>query len=212
MILVTGATGFVGRHLVQRLSADAGLRVRVLLRPGSDINRLPRPLTVHTLIGDITDGDSLLAAMDGVHTVFHLVGTETRGRHARLSDVDVAGAKAVVKAALTARVGRIITVSRLGAERASAFPVLRAKGEIEDCIRNSGLAYTIFRPGVLFGHGDRFARNHGLVNIAGTFQYNSVHRNFFPRPNPQAVARLNVFKRHICFRSIGVDASRGFRG
>jgi uncharacterized protein YbjT (DUF2867 family) len=169
MILVTGATGFVGRHLVQHLTIDAGLRARVLLRPGSDINRLPRPLTVHTVVGDITDANTLLAALDGIHTVFHLVGTETRGRHARLNDVDVAGAKAVVDAALAANVGRIIYVSRLGAERASAFPVLRAKGEIEDYIRNSGLAYTIFRPGVLFGQGDRFSENIAMLVRAFPF-------------------------------------------
>lgn len=163
MILVTGATGFVGRHLVRHLTIDAGLRVRVLLRPGGDVNRLPRPLTVHTMVGEIADPDTLRAAMEGIHTVFHLVGTETRGRHARLDDVDVASAKAVVDAALAARVGRIITVSRLGAERASAFPVLRAKGEIEEYIRNSGLAYTIFRPGVLFGQGDRFSENIAML-------------------------------------------------
>lgn len=169
MILVTGATGFVGRRLVYRLTVDAGLRVRVLLRPGSDVSRLPRPLTVHTMVGDITDADSLLAAMDGVHTVFHLVGTETRGRHARLNNVDVAGAKAVVEAALAARIGRIIYVSRIGAERASAFPVLRAKGEIEETIRNSGLAYTIFRPGVLFGEGDHFSEH--IAMLARTFPF-----------------------------------------
>jgi uncharacterized protein YbjT (DUF2867 family) len=175
MILVTGATGFVGRHLVRQLTVDAGLRVRVYLRPGGDINRLPRPLTVHTVVGDIANADTLLSAMDGIHTVFHLVGTETRGRHAQLNEVDVASAKAVVDAALAARVGRIITVSRLGAERASAFPVLRAKGEIEDYIRNSGLAYTIFRSGVLFGQGDRFSEN--IAMIASTFPFYLVPRD-----------------------------------
>lgn len=169
MILVTGATGFVGRHLVRHLTVDAGLRVRVLIRPGGDVSRLPRPLTVHTVVGDITDAETLLAAMDGIHTVFHLVGTETRGCHAQLNDVDVAGTKAVVDAALAAHVGRIITVSRLGAEHASAFPVLRAKGEIEDYIRNSGLAYTIFRSGVLFGRGDRFSENIAMLVSAAPF-------------------------------------------
>jgi len=120
-------------------------------------------------VGDITSADTLMAAMDGVHTVFHLVGTETRGRHARLNEVDVEGAKAVIEAALAASVGRIIYVSRLGAERASAFPVLRAKGEIEERIRNSGLAYTIFRSGVLFGEGDRFSEHIAMMARAFPF-------------------------------------------
>jgi uncharacterized protein YbjT (DUF2867 family) len=163
MILITGAMGFVGRRLVRRLAGDAGLQVRVLLRPGSDASRLPRAVPVHIMMGDITDADSLLAAMDGVHTVFHLIGTETRGRHARLEEVDVAGAKAVVEAALSARVGRIIYVSRIGADRSSAFPVLRTKGEIEEVIRNSGVAYTILRSGVLFGRGDRFSEHIAML-------------------------------------------------
>ncbi|HEC21323.1 MAG TPA: NAD-dependent epimerase/dehydratase family protein [Chloroflexi bacterium] len=163
MILVTGATGFVGRHLVRRLAGDAGLQVRVLLRPGSDTTRLPRGVPVHAMVGKITDVDSLLAAMDGVHTVFHLVGTETRGRHAQLEDVDIASIHAVVEAGLAARIGRLIYVSRVGADRASAFPVLRAKGEIEDVIRRSGLAYTIFRSSVLFGKGDRFSEHIAML-------------------------------------------------
>lgn len=133
------------------------------MRPGSDVSRLPRPVTVHTMVGNITDKDSLLAAMDGVHTVFHLVGTESRGRHAQLEEFDLAGTRALIDAALTARVGRIIYVSRIGAERASAFPTLRIKGEIEEAIRSSGLAYTIFRPGVLFGAGDRLSEHIAMI-------------------------------------------------
>lgn len=163
MILVTGATGFVGRRLVRRLSGYAGLEVRVLLRPGSDLDRLPRGVAVHAMIGDINSPDSLLAAMDGVHTVFHLVGTDTRGRHAELEEIDVEGTRTVVEAALAARVGRLITVSRVAADRNSAYPSLRAKGEIEEIIRKSGLAYTIFRTGVLFGEGDRFSRHLAML-------------------------------------------------
>jgi uncharacterized protein YbjT (DUF2867 family) len=163
MILITGASGFVGRRLVRRLAGDENLEVRILLRPGGDTTRLPRGVPIHIMMGDITDADSLLAAMDGVHTVFHLIGTETRGRHARLEEVDIAGTKAVVEASLHARVGRIVYVSRIGADRGSAFPVLRAKGEIEDAIRNSGLAYTIFRSGVLFGEGDRLSEHIAML-------------------------------------------------
>ncbi len=143
------------------------MQIRVLLRPGADLSRLPRPLTVHTMMGDITDAESLLAAMNGIHTVIHLVGTESRGHRAQLSKVDIAGAKTLVETALAARVGRIIYVSRPGADRASAFPVLRAKGEIEDIIRNSDLAHTILRSAVLFGDGDRFSEN--IAMLAGSF-------------------------------------------
>ena len=163
MILVTGATGFVGRRLVRRLGEQPGTQVRVLLRPGSDLDRLPHGVAVHAMIGDLSNPDSLLAAMDGVHTVRHLGGTDTRGRHAELENIDVAGARAVIEAGLAARIGRVITVSRLGADRNSAFPTLRAKGEIEEIIRGSGLAYTILRSGVLFGEGDRFSEHLAML-------------------------------------------------
>jgi uncharacterized protein YbjT (DUF2867 family) len=156
MILVAGATGFVGAHLVKRLAADERLTVRVLLRPGTDTTKLPKSVRLHAMLGPIGDVDSLLAAMDGVHTVFHLIGTENRGRHARLDEVDVLAARNMVAAARAARVGHIVYVSRAGADKASAFPVLRAKGEIESLIRSSGVSYTIFRSSVLFGDGDAF--------------------------------------------------------
>lgn len=164
MILITGATGFVGRRLIYRLTRETGVQIRILVRPGSDLSRLPRPLAVHTMVGGITDRDSLLAAMDGIHTVVHLVGTESRGRHSLLDSIDLEGGKALVEAALTARVGRVIYLSRIGAEKASAFPTLRVKGEIEDIICNSGLAFTIFRPGVLFGDGDRLSEHIAMAS------------------------------------------------
>jgi NADH dehydrogenase len=163
MILVTGATGFVGRHLVASLAGDANLKLRVLLRPGGSAERLPRGIPVHAMMGNIRDPDSLLAAMDGVHTIIHLVGTDTRGRHADLNDIDVASTKAIVEAAQAARVGRIIYVSRVGADRGSAFPILRAKGEIEEIIRSSGIAHTIFRTSVLFGQDDHFSEHIAML-------------------------------------------------
>lgn len=163
MILVTGATGFVGRNLVEMLAGDANLRVRVLLRPGGSAEKLPRGVPVHAMMGNLLDADSLLAAMDGVHTIYHLVGTDTRGRHAQLTDVDITATKAIIEAAQAARVGRIIYLSRVGADRGSAYPMLKAKGEIEELIRGSGIAHTIFRTSVLFGVGDRFSEHIAML-------------------------------------------------
>lgn len=166
MYLISGATGFIGRRLLYRLSTHSGAQVRVLLRPGSDVARLSRPISFHTMIGDIRDPDSLLAAMDGVHTVIHLMGTDGRGRHSSLPVVDIGGTQAVVEAARAARVGRIIYLSRAGADRASAYSTLSAKGQIEEIIKSSGLAHTIFRLSVVFGEGDHFSENIAMLASA----------------------------------------------
>jgi NADH dehydrogenase len=171
MILVTGATGFIGTHLLPRLIRDAGLKIRMFVRPGSDLEGLPRGLTLSAMVGDIGDSEALLSAMSGVHTIIHLVGTDHRGRHAHLKDVDVAAARALTAAAVSARVGRIIFVSRIGADSASGFSILKAKGEVEDIFKNSGIAYTILRPSILFGRGDYFSEHvamlGGLLPIYG---------------------------------------------
>jgi len=69
-ILLTGATGFVGRHLARKLVAR-GLRVRCLLRPSSDFHSL-KDLPVEPVIGDLRDLDSLRNAIAGCRTVYHL--------------------------------------------------------------------------------------------------------------------------------------------
>lgn len=163
MILVTGATGFVGQTVLRRMTYEHSLSVRVMLRPGIQHAQLPVAVPVNVMVGSLLDRDSLLAAMDGVHTVIHLAGTDTRGQHGRLDEIDVAGTRNLVEAARVARVGRIFLVSRFGADKASAYPVQRVKGEIEEIIRNSGISYTIFRVSVLFGKGDNFSEHIAML-------------------------------------------------
>jgi dihydroflavonol-4-reductase len=69
-VLITGATGFIGRHLARRLAAD-GLSLRALVRPTSDTAELER-LGVELAVGDVTDWSSVCAAVDGCRRVVHL--------------------------------------------------------------------------------------------------------------------------------------------
>jgi uncharacterized protein YbjT (DUF2867 family) len=70
--------------------------------------------------------------------------------------VDIDGTRAICQAAADARVGHLFYLSHLGADRASGFPVLKAKGIAEEYIRKSGVPYTILRGSMLFGPGDEF--------------------------------------------------------
>ena len=155
MILVTGATGFVGRALLPRL-AEAGLELRCLVRPSRRSPRLPRGIPVQVSIASLADARGLRAALVGVDTLIHLAGAEWHGRRGDVFGVDAAGTRALVEAAREAGVGRIVYLSHLGADRASAYPVLKAKGIAEEFIRQSGLTYTIVRSTLLYGAEDVF--------------------------------------------------------
>jgi NADH dehydrogenase len=91
-----------------------------------------------------------------VDVVYHLVSAERRGGRADLLKVDIQGTQTLVRACADAGVKRIFYVSRLGADRASAYPVLKAKAIAENHIRQSGVPYTILRSAVAFGSDDWF--------------------------------------------------------
>ena len=155
MILVTGGTGFIGKALIRQLLED-GRQVRVLLRPSNDSPDLPKGLPVEIAISNITDERNLRTACIGVDTIYHLVGGEWLGVDADLNDIEITGTRALLDAAKEAGVKRIFYVSHIGADRASAYPVLKIKGIVEEFIKKSEINYTIFRSGLVFGPDDNF--------------------------------------------------------
>jgi uncharacterized protein YbjT (DUF2867 family) len=162
MILVTGGTGFIGQALIRHL-VEMGYPVRTLIRPSSHSPKLPRGVPVEVAVSSLADERGLRAAMVGVDTVFHLVGGEWRGTRASLMDIDVQSTRAVVRAAEDARIGRIFFLSHLGADRASAYPVLKAKAIAEEHIRRSDVNFTILRSAIVFGPNDGFTT--GIARI-----------------------------------------------
>jgi len=156
LILVTGATGFVGRALLPRLT-EAGHQVRVLLRPSQRSPRLPKGVPVQVSLAQLDDERGLRSALAGVETVIHLAGAEWHGLDGDVFRVDAGGTRSLVEAARAAGVARLVYLSHLGADRASAYPVLKAKGIAEEFIRQSGLPHTIVRSAMLFGVEDIFA-------------------------------------------------------
>ncbi len=136
MILVTGSTGFVGRSLMYALQQQG------------------RPVKIYT--GRINDPLSLRAELLDVETIIHLAGAETRNRARLLQHVDVEGTQRLLEESRRAHVRHFIFLSRLNADSASLYPLLRAKGEVERLIQYSDIPYTIIRSATLYGRDDRF--------------------------------------------------------
>ena len=155
MILVTGGTGFVGRVLIRHLIAS-GKQVRTLLRPSKKSPQLPKGIPVEAAVCSLLDERGLRAALKDVDYIFHLAGTERHSSRADLQNVDVNGSEVLAAVAAQSGVKNIITLSHLGADRSSAYPVLKAKAMTENAIIQSGIPYTILRSAVVYGPGDQF--------------------------------------------------------
>jgi uncharacterized protein YbjT (DUF2867 family) len=146
VILVTGGTGFVGRHVVQALLA-AGRDVRALVRdPKND------PLLGCDLVeGDMTDAASLRRAVEGGDVVVHLVAIR-QGKPEQFQRIMVDGTRSLLAAAREAGVGRFVLMSALGTSEESKdlVPYYGAKWQMEQDVKASGLPYVIFRPSFIF--------------------------------------------------------------
>jgi NADH dehydrogenase len=149
VILVTGATGFVGGHVVRAL-VDAGERVRALVRDATSAASLDG-VDCELAQGDVTDPESLRAAAEGCTTVVHLVAILT-GKPGDFDRVMTEGSRSLLDAARGAGVSRFVQMSALGTSEATkdSVPYYRAKWAIEEAVRSSGLGYAILRPSFVF--------------------------------------------------------------
>lgn len=164
MILVTGASGFVGSHLVKGLS-EAGHSVRAMVRRPGEVERI-KGERIEAAIGDVGNPESLLSAVRGCEAVIHLVGIIQPGPGYSFKSVHVDGTKNVIEAAKAAgTVRHFIYQSALGTGPDAKGGYYETKYAAEGLTKASGLEYTITRPSIIFGKGDGFtARMVQLVN------------------------------------------------
>ncbi len=162
MILVTGGTGFIGQALIRQLIAH-GEEVRTLIRPSRNSPKLPKGISVDVIVSSLLDERGVRAAMKDVDVVYHLVTGENHGSGTNLVESDIAPTQVVTQAAVDSGINRLIYISHLGADRASAFPVLKAKGIAENFIKTSGINYTILRSGLVYGPNDHFTEGLRVV-------------------------------------------------
>lgn len=158
MILVTGASGYVGNNLVRRL---VQMRKPVRAMVGHVDKALVRLKDVEPKIeivrGDVTRPETLTEWMEGVDTVIHLVAIPMEKGKRTYQAINTQGTINVVDAAKMAGIKRFINMCQNGATADSPHAFLRSKGIAQKYVAESGLDWTALRPSVIWGPQDEFA-------------------------------------------------------
>ena len=172
IIAVTGATGFVGRHIVELL-VERGHRLRALVR---NPRRLPfrHRDTIDVVPGSLADAAAVRALVAGADAVIHLVGIIVERGAATYEAVHVTGMRAVLAAARDAGVGRFVHMSAGAArDEPGATPYHRTKAAAERLVIASGLSHVVFRPTLVSGPGNApiatLARVHRFAPLVPIF-------------------------------------------
>src|SRR2546427_2153006 len=155
-VFVTGATGFVGRTVIQALRAE-GYVVRCLVRRGSEPD-LGGVEEIERVEGDVVSRQTLEEGGAGCAAVFLLVGiTREHGpTNRRFYRVPVQGTGTVAAAAASVGVRRYIHMSALGAREGARSRSHQTKWAAEEAVHACSLPWTIVRPSVIYGRGDGF--------------------------------------------------------
>lgn len=148
IVAVTGATGFVGRAVVDR-AAGSGLSLRALTRRAQ-----PSRAGITWIAGALDKPESLATLVEGADAVLHIAGVVNAPDRAGFVAGNIDGTRAMVEAAEAAGVRRFVHVSSLSAREPELSVYGWSKRQAEDVVQDSGLDWTIVRPSGIYGPYD----------------------------------------------------------
>lgn len=152
MILVTGATGFVGSYLVKKLS-QGGQEIRCLVRKNSDTSKL-KNYKVELAYGNLEDKASLRKAVKNTNTIIHLAGITKTLDVTLFKRVNIFGIQNLLDVCVAEKIKKFIFLSSDDALYPNDGMYARSKFEAEQLIQKSPLDFTILRSTVIYGEDD----------------------------------------------------------
>jgi len=153
-VTIIGGSGFVG-HVIAQQAIEAGHQVTVACRhPVKARRQLVKG--VRLIRADVTDGYGLDDAVAGADVVINLVGLLFEKGRQNFEMAHVIGSRHVIKACRESGVKQLLHMSALGAGELEQSRYSQSKLRAEHLVRDSGLAFTIFRPSIIYGAGDAF--------------------------------------------------------
>jgi uncharacterized protein YbjT (DUF2867 family) len=154
MIVITGATGFVGEEVVKQARA-AGYPVRAIVREPERAQWLVERYGVELFHGNVLYAPSIEGAMQGANCVIHLVGIIHEWKENTFERAHVQATKNVIDEAKKSGVKRFIHMSALGTRENARSRYQQTKWAGEESVRKCGMAWTIFRPSFVYGAKDK---------------------------------------------------------
>ena len=160
MILVSGASGYLGSHITRRLAED-GVPVRAMVRDRERTEAEGRlaGLDIEWVEADVTKPHSLPAAFGGIAAAIHTVAIAIEKPGMDYETINYQGTVNFVEASLSAGVTRFINISQLGAQSSLPYRFLASKGKAQEYVAAADLDWTAFRPSVIWGPEDEFANS-----------------------------------------------------
>ena len=202
MIVITGATGFVGEEIVRQARA-AGHPIRAIVREPQRAQWLTERYGVELFHGNVLYAPSIEGAMEGAKCVIHLVGIIHEQKENTFERAHTRATQYVVDEAKKSKVKRYVHMSALGTRENARSRYHQTKWAAEEYVRKSGLAWTMFRPSFIYGPHDKAINT--LAQLVRRLPFVPVLGN--GRTKIQPISVENVAKAFVA--AVHNDASIG---